>query len=96
MNREGSKYQLYIQIHIFLLLSGKACYIYIFIFIPKDTRSEFGCYLDRVILECPVGQTILVMSAYNGQYNYACDEGCCAPHPTDDCVESVEEYAPQV
>ena len=64
-----------------------------------DTRSQFtafACTNDMVTLACPDSRTILVVSAYYGQYSNSVSEctGCCAPNPQYDCTELVEENQP--
>lgn len=64
------------------------------IYFCLDTRTGFECNLDIIRLECTGVATINVTSAYYGQYTEACSSECCAPHPTDECTELVEEYHP--
>ena len=62
-----------------------------------DSQSGFACEREELILSCPSGRTILMTSAVYGQYSpiITCETGCCMPHPTRDCQESLEQYAPQ-
>ena len=51
-----------------------------------DTRSQFmafACTNDMVKLSCPVGRTILAVSANYGQFDHPYFEctDCCAPNP---------------
>ena len=61
------------------------------------TYSAFHCAASAVTLQCPTGQTILVVEAHYGQYGYTStqdDLKCKPPNPQYDCVERMEENAP--
>ena len=63
-----------------------------------DIKSAYACYEDTVTLSCADNSTILVASAYYGQFAGQCSfDGitCCPPHPGQDCTGSMEEDNPQ-
>ena len=56
--------------------------------------SEFACEGEEIFISCDADSSILVSSAYYGQYVDCSDGTCCVPHPIADCLESIEETAP--
>ena len=64
--------------------------------LDSDTRPQFtafACTSAMVTMSCPNERTILTTSAVYGRYADSCG-GCCAPNPSDDCTEHVEEARP--